>query len=100
MHAVRDDKRKVVSVKGGCIEGLDWKNAKHIWTKNALVPIPEGVEKYEEEPPDDDDDELTSVSEQGENTESGQVLEHKKSDEVGLRGSGGQEILPNISFCI
>ncbi|KAK3328923.1 Mss4-like protein [Apodospora peruviana] len=34
--------KSVVSVKGGCIDGLDWKAAIHIWTKSAMVPIPEG----------------------------------------------------------
>ena len=24
-----------MSVKGGCIEGLDWSNVKHIWCKRA-----------------------------------------------------------------
>ncbi|AEO53289.1 hypothetical protein MYCTH_2294408 [Thermothelomyces thermophilus ATCC 42464] len=38
--------KNVVSVKGGCIEGLDWKSAIHIWTKSAMVPIPEGSETY------------------------------------------------------
>ncbi|TEY85241.1 hypothetical protein BOTCAL_0015g00290 [Botryotinia calthae] len=42
--------KSVVSVKGGCIEGLDWKIAKHIWVKRAMVPIPEGAEISEEEP--------------------------------------------------
>ncbi|KAJ9151874.1 Centromere protein V [Pleurostoma richardsiae] len=41
--------KNVVSVKGGCLEGLDWKTAIHIWTKSAMVPIPEGCETYEEE---------------------------------------------------
>jgi len=47
--------QRVVSVKGGCIEGLDWKKAKHIWCKRAMVPIPEGVEKVDEEPEENDD---------------------------------------------
>ncbi|KAL2155035.1 hypothetical protein VTH82DRAFT_3711 [Thermothelomyces myriococcoides] len=38
--------KNVVSVKGGCIEGLDWRSAIHIWTKSAMVPIPEGTETY------------------------------------------------------
>jgi hypothetical protein len=38
-----------VSVKGGCIDGLDWAKAIHIWTKSAMVPIPEGSESYEGE---------------------------------------------------
>ncbi|KAK0669325.1 hypothetical protein QBC41DRAFT_109331 [Cercophora samala] len=41
--------KNVVSVKGGCIEGLDWKSAIHIWTKSAMVPIPEGVESHKED---------------------------------------------------
>jgi len=41
--------KNIVSVKGGCIEGLDWSKAIHIWTKNAMVPIPEGSETYSEE---------------------------------------------------
>ncbi len=43
-----------VAVKGGCLEGLDGdlvQSATHIWTKRALVPIPEGVESFPEEPP-------------------------------------------------
>ncbi|KAK4245365.1 Mss4-like protein [Corynascus novoguineensis] len=43
--------KNVVSVKGGCIEGLDWKSAIHIWTKSAMVPIPEGSETYSESGP-------------------------------------------------
>ncbi|KAI5865712.1 hypothetical protein GGS23DRAFT_351695 [Durotheca rogersii] len=42
--------KNVVSVKGGCIEGLDWSGAIHIWTKSAMVPIPEGCESYSREP--------------------------------------------------
>ncbi|KFH46445.1 Centromere protein V-like protein [Hapsidospora chrysogenum ATCC 11550] len=41
--------KNVVSVKGGCIEGLDWSKAIHIWAKNAMVPIPEGSETHSEE---------------------------------------------------
>ena len=41
--------KNVVSVKGGCLEGLDWKRAIHIWTKSAMVPIPEGSETHSEE---------------------------------------------------
>ncbi|EJT73907.1 hypothetical protein GGTG_07761 [Gaeumannomyces tritici R3-111a-1] len=33
--------KNVVSIKGGCISGLDWKKAVHIWTRSAMVPIPE-----------------------------------------------------------
>lgn len=32
--------KEVVSVKGGCIEGLDWSKARHIWCKRASkLPI-------------------------------------------------------------
>ncbi|KAK5992890.1 hypothetical protein PT974_06313 [Cladobotryum mycophilum] len=40
--------KQVVSVKGGCIEGLDWEKAIHLWTKTAMVPIPEGSEAHTE----------------------------------------------------
>lgn len=40
--------KRVVSVKGGCLEGLDWGKAIHIWTKSAMIPIPEDAESYEE----------------------------------------------------
>ncbi|KAI1798729.1 Mss4-like protein [Daldinia bambusicola] len=46
--------KNVVSVKGGCIDGLDWSGAIHIWTKSAMVPIPEGSECYSEEPSESD----------------------------------------------
>ncbi|GAP85324.1 putative glutathione-dependent formaldehyde-activating enzyme [Rosellinia necatrix] len=42
--------KNVVSVKGGCLSGLDWGTAIHIWTKSAMLPIPEGSEAYSEEP--------------------------------------------------
>lgn len=41
---------KVVAVKGGLLEGLNWKEAKHIFTRSAVVPIPDGVESCEAEP--------------------------------------------------
>ncbi|KAK8927640.1 hypothetical protein VCV18_004120 [Metarhizium anisopliae] len=40
--------KNVVSVKGGCLEGLDWGKAIHLWTKSAMVPIPEGSETHSE----------------------------------------------------
>ncbi|KAL8284762.1 hypothetical protein RB597_002021 [Gaeumannomyces tritici] len=40
--------KNVVSIKGGCISGLDWKKAVHIWTRSAMVPIPEGSESHSE----------------------------------------------------
>ncbi|KAI0473914.1 glutathione-dependent formaldehyde-activating [Xylariaceae sp. FL0804] len=38
--------KKVVSITGGCIAGLDWQNAIHIFTRSAMVPIPEASETY------------------------------------------------------
>lgn len=39
-----------VSVKGGCVEGLDWRAGKHIFCRSAVVPIPEGAERWEAGP--------------------------------------------------
>lgn len=42
-----------VAVKGGCLEALDRElldSATHIWTKRAVVPIPDGVQSFPEEP--------------------------------------------------
>ena len=41
---------EMVSMKGGLVEGLDWAKAVHVWTKRAVVPIPEGVVSWDEEP--------------------------------------------------
>ncbi|KIX07705.1 uncharacterized protein Z518_02359 [Rhinocladiella mackenziei CBS 650.93] len=44
----------VVSVKSGCLDGVTkemLRGAVHIWTKSAVVDVPEGAEQYEEEPP-------------------------------------------------
>lgn len=49
MH--RDRGKATVSVKGGCVEGLDWERVgrKHIFCRSAVVAIPEGegVERWE-----------------------------------------------------
>ena len=50
LHSTRE--KDTVNVKGGCIEGLDWKGAIHIWTKRAVVEIPEGAETWPGEPND------------------------------------------------
>ncbi len=45
---------KMLSVKAGCLDGLSkemMRKAVHIWTRSAVVDIPEGAERYEEEPP-------------------------------------------------
>lgn len=52
-HRIRDEEgegRPTVSVKGGCVEGLDWKGGKHIFCRSAVVDIPEGAERWEGPP--------------------------------------------------
>ncbi|AEO67527.1 uncharacterized protein THITE_2116411 [Thermothielavioides terrestris NRRL 8126] len=54
MHRIREAdgaERDVVSVKGGLVKGLDWKSGVHIFTRSAVVPVPEGAEAWEAEPP-------------------------------------------------
>ena len=34
--------KSVVSVKGGCLDKLDLQGVKHIFTRSAVVPVPEG----------------------------------------------------------
>lgn len=41
------------SVKSGCLDGIrkeDLRKGVHIWTKSAVIDIPEGAEAYEGEP--------------------------------------------------
>ncbi|KAK3726037.1 hypothetical protein LTR37_000185 [Vermiconidia calcicola] len=43
-----------VSVKSGCLEGISkemMRSAVHIWTRSAIIDIPDEAEAYEEEPP-------------------------------------------------
>ncbi|PSN60112.1 hypothetical protein BS50DRAFT_218940 [Corynespora cassiicola Philippines] len=49
-HVLDDGDPTVVAVKGGLLEGLDFAGAKHIFCRSAVVPIPEGVERWEAEP--------------------------------------------------
>ncbi|KAF2469269.1 uncharacterized protein BDR25DRAFT_343693 [Lindgomyces ingoldianus] len=49
-HVFDNEDPKVVAVKGGVLEGLNWEGAKHIFCRTAVVPIPEGVERWEAEP--------------------------------------------------
>ncbi|KAK7937281.1 Mss4-like protein [Apiospora aurea] len=46
-----DTPRWTVSIKGGCVEGLDWAGGKHIYMRSAVVDIPEGAERYDTLPP-------------------------------------------------
>lgn len=70
-----------MSVKGGCIDGLDWKKAIHLWTKSAMVPIPEGSESFEEEPDSTDygSDKDNRLEHAGELAGSGSCHEHEEA---------------------
>ncbi|KAH8724469.1 Mss4-like protein [Phaeosphaeriaceae sp. PMI808] len=52
IHATIIDKGnpETISVKAGLLEGLDWSGGIHIFCRSAVVPIPEGVIKWEGEP--------------------------------------------------
>ncbi|KAH7029315.1 Mss4-like protein [Microdochium trichocladiopsis] len=43
----------VIFVKGGCVDGMDWTGGIHIFARSAVVPIPDGAERYDTMPPDD-----------------------------------------------
>jgi hypothetical protein len=47
---VENGNPKVVAVKGGLLEELDWTGAMHIYCRSAVVPIPHGVKRWEAEP--------------------------------------------------
>ncbi|KAH9904488.1 Mss4-like protein [Xylariomycetidae sp. FL2044] len=52
-HRIRDadgTPRPTVSIKGGCVEGLDWSGGKHIFVRSAVMKIPEGWETYDTVP--------------------------------------------------
>ena len=53
LHRTRDEsgsERGIVSIKGGCVEGLNWEGGIHIFTRSAVVPIPEGAKQFEGSP--------------------------------------------------
>ncbi|KAI4860692.1 Mss4-like protein [Hypoxylon rubiginosum] len=43
--------RSTVSIKGGCVEGLDWTGGMHIYVRSAVIKIPAEWEQYETVPP-------------------------------------------------
>ena len=75
--------KNVVSVKGGCLDGLDWKKAIHIWTKTAMVPIPEGSECH---------------SEEADYTDYGSSQEELDQPDL-LRGNGGDAATDAANIC-
>ncbi|KAK4118683.1 hypothetical protein N657DRAFT_651048 [Parathielavia appendiculata] len=53
MHRIKGPdgvERDTVSIKGGLLGGLDWKGAPHIYTRSAVVELPEGVDTWEGAP--------------------------------------------------
>jgi hypothetical protein len=40
----------LLSVKGGVVKGLSWDGVKHIYTRSARVPVPEGSDHGAPEP--------------------------------------------------
>ncbi|KAM0324584.1 hypothetical protein ACHAQA_007970 [Verticillium albo-atrum] len=53
LHHTRDAQgvpRATANIKGGLIEGLSLEGASHIWTNEAVVPIPKGVVSWPESP--------------------------------------------------
>ena len=50
MHRLREadgTEKDTVIVKGGLVKGLSWEGAPHIYTRSAVVEVPEGVERWE-----------------------------------------------------
>ncbi|GAW17781.1 hypothetical protein ANO14919_072480 [Xylariales sp. No.14919] len=43
--------RPTVSIKGGCVERLDWSHGSHIYVRSAVMKIPDDWERYETVPP-------------------------------------------------
>jgi hypothetical protein len=78
--------KNVVSVKGGCIDGLDWKQAVHIWTKSAMVPIPEGSETHTTE--DSIQSDYAAPQEVLDQPGSEPVQDSHFDNAAGLRGNG------------
>lgn len=42
--------KEMVSIKGGCIDGLDWSGAQHIYARSAVIPIPTDAKRWETSP--------------------------------------------------
>ncbi|KAK4153463.1 Mss4-like protein [Chaetomidium leptoderma] len=53
MHRAREadgTERDTVRVKGGLVRGLVWEGAIHIYTRSAVVDVPDGVERWDGAP--------------------------------------------------
>lgn len=52
MYILEEGSPEFVTIKGGLIEGLNWTGGTHLFCRSAVVPIPEGVRRFEAEPVD------------------------------------------------
>ncbi|KUI58161.1 hypothetical protein VP1G_05451 [Cytospora mali] len=84
--------KNVVSVKGGCLEGLDWNKAIHIWTKSAMIPIPEGAECYSEE-----SEQTTGYSDSQETLDQPGMLAGSGGDPAGERKAAVEGLFTNVN---
>ncbi|KXX76828.1 hypothetical protein MMYC01_201924 [Madurella mycetomatis] len=53
VHRIREadgKERGTIAIKGGCVKGLEWQGAAHIFTRSAVVEIPKGVTTWEGAP--------------------------------------------------
>ena len=91
IHRIREkdgSERGTVSVKAGCLEEeegdrergqvVDWKRAKHIYTRSAVVHVPEGVERWEAAP----DDGLATGNRSGDKDEKAEAGEKVSAEEL------------------
>jgi hypothetical protein len=58
--------KTTVSIKGGCVEGLDWSVGKHIYTRSAVFPIPPGAEQWRASPEPEERSTLSNVAKDNE----------------------------------
>jgi hypothetical protein len=74
--------RSTVSIKGGCVEGLDWSNGKHIYTRSAVVPIPHGAEQWRESPEPDAPQPARPIMQQSGEWEAAQAVQAQKDQMI------------------
>ncbi|KAF2631467.1 hypothetical protein BU25DRAFT_407111 [Macroventuria anomochaeta] len=52
MYILDQGSPDAVTIKGGLIEDLDWTGGTELFCRSAVVPLPEGAERFEAEPTD------------------------------------------------
>lgn len=73
MYILEEGSPEFVTIKGGLIEGLNWTGGTHLFCRSAVVPIPEGVRRFEAEPVDWPVATSTSERNKGEPAESSRL---------------------------